>query len=55
MAFVYDHLAVFGHDVLHFAFSNQTLDDCYIKSPGLSVLPTPYLTNVFSEECEKQR
>src|SRR5688572_26074278 len=55
MAFVHDHLAVFGHDVLHLALSNQTLDDCHIKSPGLSVLPTPYLTNVLGCECEEQR
>lgn len=34
MAFVHDYLAVFGHDVFHLALSNQTLDDCYIKSPG---------------------
>ena len=55
MAFVDDHLAVFSHDVLHLALSNQTLNDCYIESPGLRVLPTSHLTDILDGETEEQR
>ncbi len=46
MAFVHDHLAVFGHYVLDVALSSQTLYDCYIESSSSRGLPTPNLTDV---------
>ena len=55
MAFVDDHLAVFGHDILHLSLSNQTLYDCYIESSGLRGLSTSDLADILGAKTEEQR
>src|SRR5256885_17268143 len=53
MAFVNNHLAVFGYYVFHFALSNQALNDCYVESSGFCGLSTPNLTDVLGAKPER--
>jgi hypothetical protein len=55
MAFVHDHLAVFGHHVLHLALSNQTLYDCYIEASGFCGLSASNLADFLAAKAEEER
>ncbi len=55
MAFVHDHLAVFGHYVLNLTLSNQALYDRYIESSVTSGLSASNLADVLGAKPEEQR
>src|SRR6266550_1962259 len=55
MAFIHDHLTVFGDNIFNLALSNQALDHCYIESSCSRGLSAPDLTNVLDVEPKVRR
>ena len=53
MAFVYNHLAVLGNEVLNLALSHEALYDSYIEASRLRGLASSNLADVFGADAQE--
>src|ERR1700686_5287271 len=55
VAFIHDHLTIFGNQVFYLGLSDQALNDCYVYAPSSRSLASADLTDVLGAQPKEQR